>query len=131
MDTVAEAVGEACPTWEILAQIADKWTTLVIGTLASAPAPVRFGQLRKAVTGISQKMLSQTLRNLERGGLVSRVAYPVIPPRVEYSLTSLGRTLEEPLGALALWAREHSHEVRVAQAAFEANHGTLKAGNAA
>jgi DNA-binding HxlR family transcriptional regulator len=104
----------------LLDRIADKWTTLIIGVLTEFETPVRFTELRRAIGGISQKMLTQTLRDLERDGLVVRVAFPVIPPRVEYSLTPLGLTLKEPLGALSLWTERHSAEVREAQAAFDA-----------
>ena len=109
----------SCPARELLDRIADKWTTLIIGTL-SVSSPLRFGELRQQVTGISQKMLTQTLRDLERDGLVSRTLFPVIPPRVDYSLTPLGRTLEEPLGAIAHWAERHMPQVRAAQEAFDA-----------
>lgn len=108
-----------CPTRALLDRIADKWTTLIIGILGEAEHPVRFGELRRAVTGISQKMLTQTLRNLERDGLVLRTLYPEIPPRVEYALTPLGRTLGEPLHALAQWAEQHMAHVRSAQEQFD------------
>jgi DNA-binding HxlR family transcriptional regulator len=108
-----------CPARELLDRIADKWTTLIIGILGDAPAPVRFSELRRAVNGISQKMLTQTLRDLERDGLVVRRAYAVVPPRVEYSLTPLGATLDEPLRALSRWAEQHMNEVRAAQQAFD------------
>ncbi|MBV8579942.1 MAG: helix-turn-helix transcriptional regulator [Candidatus Eremiobacteraeota bacterium] len=123
--TFADADGEApspysqgCPTRAILDRIADKWTTLVIGTLGCRAA-VRFTELRRQIDGISQKMLTQTLRDLERDGLVTRTSYPVIPPRVEYALTPLGHTLREPLHALEVWAREHMDEVRHAQQRFD------------
>src|SRR5216683_4342257 len=109
-----------CPARELLDRIADKWTTLIIGVLTAIETPVRFTELRRAIGGISQKMLTQTLRDLERDGLVVRVAFPVIPPRVEYSLTPLGLTLKEPLGALSLWTERHSADVRKAQEAFDA-----------
>ena len=132
MDTVSESnvYSKTCPTRELLDGIADKWTTLVIGILSDAGAPVRFGELRRAIQGISQKMLTQTLRDLERNGLVVRVVYPVIPPRVDYSLTPLGRTLDEPLRALAVWAQEHLPQVRAAQHAFDAR-GPVESGNPA
>jgi len=133
MDTRSDTnvYSKTCPTRELLDGIADKWTTLVIGILSDAPAPVRFGELRRAIQGISQKMLTQTLRDLERNGLVVRAVYPVIPPRVEYSLTALGRTLDEPLRALALWAQEHLPQVRAAQEAFDARGPVQRAGSAA
>lgn len=109
---------ETCPTRAILARIADKWTTLVIGILSKHEA-VRFTDIRRAIGGISQKMLTQTLRDMERDGLVLRTVYPVIPPRVEYALTPLGRSLCGPLNALSNWAEEHMADVQQAQAAFD------------
>ncbi|MBD5657162.1 MAG: helix-turn-helix transcriptional regulator [Candidatus Eremiobacteraeota bacterium] len=108
-----------CPARQLLDRIADKWTTLIIGMLVDAGAPVRFTELRRAIGGISQKMLTQTLRDLERDGLVVRMMFPVIPPRVEYSLTPLGMTLDEPLRALSAWSEHHMSEVREAQSAFD------------
>ncbi len=107
-----------CPTREILDRIADKWTTLIIGLLTQAKSR-RFNELRRAIGGISQKMLTQTLRDLERDGLVKRTIYAEIPPRVEYELTQLGRTLCEPLSALGKWASDHIDEVRSAQENFD------------
>lgn len=119
LPTDAELYVGPCPTREILAHIADKWTALVIGILAQTQSH-RFNELRRAVGGISQKMLTQTLRDLERDGLVKRTLYAEIPPRVEYALTPLGRTLCDPLSALGAWACEHIEEVRAAQQAFDA-----------
>ena len=107
-----------CPSRLILDRIADKWTTLVIGILAQAEHR-RFNQLRRMVGGISQKMLTQTLRDLERDGLVRRTIYAEIPPRVEYALTGLGQTLCGPLTSLTQWAHDHIDEVRRAQAEFD------------
>ncbi|MBV8355086.1 MAG: helix-turn-helix transcriptional regulator [Candidatus Eremiobacteraeota bacterium] len=109
----------ACPSRLILERIADKWTTLVIGILAQAERR-RFSELRRMVGGISQKMLTQTLRDLERDGLVKRTIFAEIPPRVEYELTPLGRTLCGPLGSLTQWAHDHIDEVKNAQARFDA-----------
>lgn len=114
----AEIYQGNCPTREILHRIADKWTTLVIGLLAQSETR-RFNELRRAIGGISQKMLTQTLRDLERDGLVKRTTYAEVPPRVEYSLTRLGQTLCEPLDALRTWAQEHLDDVRAAQHAFD------------
>ncbi|HYL28247.1 MAG TPA: helix-turn-helix domain-containing protein [Candidatus Nitrosotalea sp.] len=108
-----------CPSRLILDRIADKWTTLIIGILAQSERR-RFNELRRMIGGISQKMLTQTLRDLERDGLVTRTIYPEIPPRVEYELTPLGRTLCGPLGSLSQWAHEHMDEVKGAQARFDA-----------
>ncbi len=124
MDTMAGEhppfYAENCPTRQILDRIADKWTTLVIGILASSET-VRFTELRRAIEGISQKMLTQTLRDLERDGLVTRTVFAVVPPRVEYALTPLGRTLGEPLNALHVWASEHMAQIREAQQRFDAS----------
>jgi DNA-binding HxlR family transcriptional regulator len=103
-----------CPTRRILEILADKWTSLVI--VALAPGTKRFQQLRREIQGVSQKMLTQTLRTLEHDGLVARVAYPTVPPKVEYSLTALGRTLTEPLASLHGWAERHVKEVEAARA---------------
>ena len=103
-----------CPTRMVLDLIADKWTTLVIYLLAGGTK--RYGELQREIGGISQKMLTQTLRKLEEDGLVTRTVYPEVPPRTEYALTPLGRTLREPLSALCAWAHAHFHEVERARA---------------
>lgn len=118
LPTDAEVYQGNCPTRAILDRIADKWTTLVIGILSQGESR-RFNELRRAIGGISQKMLTQTLRDLERDGLVKRTMFPEIPPRVEYALTPLGQTLCEPLSALGNWASNHIDEVRAAQEAFD------------
>jgi DNA-binding HxlR family transcriptional regulator len=107
-----------CPARAILDRIADKWTMLIIGLLAESEYR-RFNELKRAIRGISQKMLTQTLRDLERDGLVKRTVYPEIPPRVEYALTQLGRTLIAPLSELTQWSEAHIAEVRAAQEAFD------------
>src|SRR5580765_625901 len=94
-----------CPSRLVLDRIADKWTALVIQILARGTR--RYAELQRAIGGISQKMLTQTLRSLERDGLVQRKVHPVVPPKVEYSLTRLGRTLIEPLHALCRWSEEN------------------------
>jgi DNA-binding HxlR family transcriptional regulator len=104
---------------DLLSRVGDKWTVLVVGTLCGN-GPTRFNELRRSVDGISQRMLTLTLRGLERDGLVTRTVYPTIPPRVEYQLTPLGQTLKEPLGTLADWARSNRDVVREARAAFDA-----------
>ena len=98
-----------CPSRLVLDRIADKWTALVIQILARST--MRYGGLHRAIGGISQKMLTQTLRSLERDGLVQRKVHPVVPPKVEYSLTRLGRTLIEPLHALCRWSEKHLAEL--------------------
>ena len=89
-----DLMSATCPTRRVLDLIADKWTTLVIYLLSDGTK--RYGELQKAIGGISQKMLTQTLRRLEEDGLVKRTVFPVVPPRTEYELTPLGRTLQEP-----------------------------------
>ena len=98
-----EASPGACPVRQVLDQVGDKWTTLIIMLLDEGPA--RFNALRRAIPDISQRMLTQTLRNLQRDGLVARKVYPTVPPAVEYSLTPLGRSLLGPIGVLADWAQ--------------------------
>jgi DNA-binding HxlR family transcriptional regulator len=118
LPTDAELYKGNCPTRAVLDRIADKWTTLIMGLLAQCENR-RFNELKRAIGGISQKMLTQTLREMERDGLVKRTIFAEIPPRVEYALTPLGRTLCEPLGALSKWAHDHMDEVRAAQATFD------------
>lgn len=93
--------------------IANKWTALVILSLSRNTR--RYGELHREIDGVSQKMLTQTLRNLEKSGLIHRQVYPVVPPMVEYSLTPLGKTLVEPLKILCNWASEHLYEVELAR----------------
>ncbi len=104
-DLVWDPYVRDCPTREVLDRIGDRWSVLIIGFLS--PGPQRFSELGRRIDGISQKMLTQTLRGLERDGLITRTVFPVVPPHVEYELTDLGRTLREPLAALEDWAREH------------------------
>jgi DNA-binding HxlR family transcriptional regulator len=99
---------------QVLDLIADKWTALVILSLSRNKR--RYGELHREIGGVSQKMLTQTLRNLENSGLVHRKVYPVVPPMVEYSLTPLGETLVTPLKTLCNWASEHFYEVELARA---------------
>lgn len=106
---------------DILNRIGDKWSVMIVGYLNRRT--MRFNELRHAIGGISQRMLTLTLRNLERDGLVTRTVYPEIPPRVEYQLTELGRTLTEPLDALWQWAAAHQHEVGNARARYDKAHG--------
>ena len=98
-----------CPSRTSLAKIANKWTAMIV--IALSNGPLRFGALREAVDGISGKVLTETLRDLERDGIVSRTMYNEMPPRVEYELTPLGQTLREPLTALGRWAEKHIEDV--------------------
>jgi len=99
-----------CPSRLVLDRIADKWTALIIQILAGGT--MRYAALQREIGGISQKMLTQTLRSLERDGLVQRMVHPVVPPKVEYSLTKLGRTLIEPLQGLCRWSEKHLGELQ-------------------
>ena len=118
---VADAATVCAGMADILNRIGDKWSVMVVGYLTRKT--MRFNELRHAIGGISQRMLTLTLRNLERDGLVTRTVYPEIPPRVEYQLTDLGRTLTEPLDALWHWAAEHQDDVQAARARYDGAHG--------
>jgi DNA-binding HxlR family transcriptional regulator len=104
-----DVYNEHCPTRMVLDRIADKWTVLIIGALENETK--RFGELRREIGGVSQKMLTQTLRGLERDGLVARVVYASVPPKVEYSLTELGRTLVRILEAIRQWSEKRIEDV--------------------
>jgi DNA-binding HxlR family transcriptional regulator len=106
-----------CPSRTARNRIGDRWTALIVGVLSEGPH--RFGELRRAVEGISQKMLTQTLRSLERDGLVSRRAYATVPVTVEYALTPLGETLVEVLAAVRDWAEAHAGQLVVARERFD------------
>ena len=113
IEALPDIFREACGTRAVLDLLADKWTVLVVASLAAGTK--RSGELMRKIEGISPKMLTQTLRRLERDGLVSRTVYPVVPPRVEYVLTPLGATLIQPLTALCAWAYDHLDEVETAR----------------
>ncbi|WTW95857.1 helix-turn-helix transcriptional regulator [Streptomycetaceae bacterium NBC_01309] len=101
----------------VLDRICDKWTMLIVATLHEQR--LRFSELHRHIPGISQRMLTLTLRNLQRDGLVSRTAYAEVPPRVEYALTALGKSLIPPALALAGWAVEHNAKIQASRAAFD------------
>jgi DNA-binding HxlR family transcriptional regulator len=107
-----------CPTRTVLDIVADKWTSLLI--VALVPGTKRFQQLKREIGGITQKMLTQTLRSLERNGLVERRAYATVPPRVEYTLTRLGHTLSDTLEALQDWSVAHVEEIQRARKLMDA-----------
>ena len=102
---------------ETLARIGDKWTVMVVGTLQDGP--LRYNEIHRIVDGISQRMLTLTLKGLEQDGLVTRTMFPTIPPRVDYELTKLGRKLIVPLKALSKWARENRPAMLAAREAFQ------------
>src|SRR5579885_1764464 len=103
---------------EVLSRVGDKWTVLVVSTLGDGPK--RFNELRKALGSLSQRMLTLTLRGLERDGLVTRTVFPTIPPRVDYELTKLGRSLLEPVSELGAWARRNRVSIVEARRRFDA-----------
>jgi DNA-binding HxlR family transcriptional regulator len=103
----------------VLARIGDKWSVLVVTRLGNGA--VRFNDLKREIGGISQRMLTLTLRGLERDGLVTRTAYPTVPPRVDYALTQLGRSLLEPVTALATWALLHKKQIADSQERYDAD----------
>lgn len=107
---------------DILNRIGDKWSVMVVAQLGHNHT-MRFSQLRRAVDGISQRMLTLTLRNLERDGLVKRTIFAQVPPRVEYELTGLGETLLEPIYALWEWAGAHGHDIATARQRYDQNQG--------
>ncbi len=112
-------LNQKCGSRQVLDLIADKWTAIAIYRLSQGTK--RYSELQREINGISQKMLTQTLRNLERNGIVERKIYPVIPPMVEYSLTTLGQTLVKPLCHLCQWAEIHLSEVEAAREQYDAN----------
>ncbi len=114
-----------CPTRQILDLISDKWTPLVVMLLKDEPK--RFSELRRTINGISQKMLTQTLRGMERDGLVTRTVYPEVPPRVEYELTPLGQTLCAPMWAIICWSETHIDEITSAQSAYDSRENVANA----
>ncbi len=101
----------------VLARIGDKWSVLIVSRLGRGP--MRFNELRREIGGISQRMLTLTLRGLERDGLITRAAFPTIPPRVDYELTALGRSLLVPVTALGDWAIRNRAKIEEAQAKFD------------
>ena len=115
---VYDAMLVACPTRQVMETVGGKWSALLVHALADGPR--RHGQLRTRIAGVSQKMLTQTLRELERDGLVTRTVIPTVPVRVDYALTPLGRTLVPVLGALKDWSETHIEQVLAARDSFDA-----------
>lgn len=110
---------ESCtPVREILSRVGDKWSILIIMLLSEGPC--RFNALKRSIEGLSQRMLTLTLRNLERDGLVTRTVYPTVPPSVEYALTSLGQSLCAPVIALGRWAQDNNAQIDDARRRFDA-----------
>jgi len=111
---------------DILNRIGDKWTVMIVGMLARH-GTLRFNELKRMINGVSQRMLTLTLRNLERDGLVTRTIYAEIPPRVEYGLTELGHSLEGPLSALWDWSAQNGASVVEARLVYDARHSSGEA----
>jgi DNA-binding HxlR family transcriptional regulator len=111
--------GDCRAIGDVLARVGDKWSVLVVSRLGEGP--VRFNELRRSIGGISQRMLTLTLRGLERDGLITRTAFPTIPPRVDYALTALGRDLLHPVSALGAWAIRNQAKIARAREAFDGN----------
>lgn len=111
----------SCPMRDVLDRVGDTWSLLVV--IGLQEKPVRFNALKRSIEGISQRMLTVTLRSLERDGLVHRTVRPTTPPEVEYALTDLGRSIAVPIAALGAWASQNRGRVREARAAFDASAG--------
>src|ERR1700729_977228 len=109
--------GECLAVREVLNRVGDKWSVLVVVLLGDGTK--RFSELRRTIEGISQRMLTLTLKGLERDGLITRTVYPTIPPRVDYELTDLGRGLWKPVEALSEWAKSHQTEIETARGKFD------------
>jgi DNA-binding HxlR family transcriptional regulator len=132
METIGwDMLKQQCPTRQVLTRIADKWTMLVI-TLLAEEDTLRFSELRRRIEGVSQKMLTQTLRGLERDGLVTRTVYPTVPVTVEYRLTDLGHSLGETVGAIRSWAYANMDEIETARERYDVrSHASVAALNSA
>jgi DNA-binding HxlR family transcriptional regulator len=117
---------EACPVSEVLDHVGGKWSIGVL--VAASHGPVRFTELERSIVGISRRMLTLTLRKLERDGLLVRTVYPTVPPRVEYTLTDIARELQESLCALTAWAERHRTAIAAARTAYDREQGQLTAG---
>ena len=113
-----DILSPACPWRTVLRHVVDRWTPLVVTVLADGPS--RFGQLRARVGGVTPKVLTQTLRSMERDGLVTRTQLPGVPPRVDYELTDLGRSLQAPIDALRTWIEANSARILAHRESYDA-----------
>ncbi|MER5874756.1 MULTISPECIES: helix-turn-helix domain-containing protein [unclassified Streptomyces] len=118
--TSQAVLAQACPVREVLDRVAGKWSVLII--VAAAPGPIRFTALERSIEGISRRMLTLTLRHLERDGLVTRTVHPTVPPKVEYELTPVARELHATLLSLTDWAERHRVTIAESRAAYDAEH---------
>jgi len=117
---VTALTGEACPVSGVLDHVSGKWSIGIL--VAAAQGPVRFTELERSITGISRRMLTLKLRKLERDGLLVRTVHPVVPPKVEYTLTEMARELHESLLGLTDWAKRHGSTIAAARAAYDSEH---------
>ncbi|MEO3785928.1 helix-turn-helix domain-containing protein [Actinocorallia sp. B10E7] len=117
----ANAYLAQCPSRTVLSAIADKWTCLLVDALSDGP--MRFGELRRRLDGITQKSLTQTLRDMERDGMLTRTVYPTIPPKVSYELTDLGRSVTRLMAGIKVWAEQHADEIVAARHLYDARAG--------
>ncbi|MDX7951025.1 helix-turn-helix domain-containing protein [Lichenihabitans sp. Uapishka_5] len=125
IDTTVPPSAEGCQApREVLARVGDKWSVQIVLTLDAGPH--RFNQLRRGIPGISQRMLTLTLRGLERDGLVERTSFDTVPPRVDYALTALGRSLAEPVRRLGAWAQANHTHIRAARTDFDERGGAAR-----
>ncbi|MDU0349375.1 helix-turn-helix domain-containing protein [Actinomyces sp. MRS3W] len=115
-----DVLSPACPSRTVLRHVVDRWTPLIVAVLAEGPR--RFGQLREAVGGVTPKVLTQTLRSMERDGLLTREQTPGVPPRVDYMLTPLGAGLAEPIAALRAWAEDNAEQVLANREVYDRSH---------
>jgi DNA-binding HxlR family transcriptional regulator len=116
-DVTEEIITEACPVVEVLDRVAGKWSILIV--VAAARGPIRFTELERAIEGISRRMLTLTLRNLERDGLLKRTVYPTVPPKVSYELTPIARELHASLLSLTDWAERHRATIATARREYD------------
>ena len=113
-----DILSPACPSRTVLRHVVDRWTPLVVTGLADGPS--RFGELRSRIGGVTPKVLTQTLRSMERDGLVTRTQLPGVPPRVDYELTDLGHSLQAPIGALRTWIQDNSAQILAHRESYDA-----------
>ncbi|MBT1090935.1 helix-turn-helix domain-containing protein [Streptomyces sp. Tu102] len=118
--TVQAVNAQACPVREVLDRVSGKWSVQIL--VAAAHGPIRFTELERGIEGISRRMLTLTLRNLERDGLVTRTVHPTVPPKVEYELTSVARELHETLQRLTDWAERNRVYIAESRAAYDVEH---------
>jgi DNA-binding HxlR family transcriptional regulator len=116
-DVSAQVEAEACPVQEVLDRVAGKWSILIM--VAATGGPIRFTELERAIPGVSRRMLTLTLRNLERDGLMTRTVYPTVPPKVEYELTPIAHELHAALLTLTTWAEHHRETIVAARKVYD------------